>query len=312
MTAIQVLDPLGVPVERLDQRLAELCPGATLHGPGVERADADPAAVRGLVTVKSPVDAARLADWPELAAVSVSFTGYDHIDLEACRSRGVAVSNVPSYSTDSVAELALGLAIGLLREIPAGDRRVRAGGWGGLAPGLELRGKTVGVIGTGRIGRRVAELFRAFGCEVLLWSRTSRPELADRIGALEVELETLLAKSRIVTVHVALNDATRGLIDAAKLGLMASDAYLINTARGPIVDEEALLEALRERRLAGAALDVFGQEPPTNLDLADVPGLIATPHVAFRTREALARKAEITLDHLARLLADESFEARLA
>jgi len=178
---------------------------------------------------------------PKLKMLSVAFTGVDHIDLEECRKRGIAVCNAAGYSTQAVAELTIGMMIAVYRKIVGGDAIIRIGGDRGGVLGCELHGKTVGIIGAGNIGQRVARLAQAFGCQVLAYSR--HPKNIEQVTF--VDKDTLLSRSDIVTLHLPLTAETRGLIGSGEFARMPSHAILINTSRGPIVDQEALYHALR-------------------------------------------------------------------
>jgi len=298
MGTIAILQDLGVDRARVGELAADILPGWTIRwatDPGPVAGRAGGAEV--IVTVNEPIDRAAL-DALRPALVSISFTGTDHVDLGAARELGIAVTNVPTYATASVAELTIGLIVSLVRMIVAGDGSVRAGSWRAGLTGVELEGKTVGVIGTGRIGTAVARRLVPFGCTVIGASR-SRPTAFVDAGGTQVELDELLGRSHVVTLHVPLTDATRGLIGARELWLMRRDAILVNTARGPVVDTDALVSALRQERIAGAAVDVYDVEPiPDDHPLLGAPRTILLPHVAFATREALERKAVQTLENI--------------
>ncbi len=207
--------------------------------------------------------------------------------------------NVPEYATTATAELALGLALALLREIPRADRRLRSLAWGLEAPGRELRGQTVGIVGTGRIGCEAARLFRAFGCEVLGWSRSPSARFAELGGQGCATLDELLAASDLVSLHLPLTRETRGILGARELALLRPGARLVNVARGALVDAGALHAALRAGRIAGAALDVFEAEPFAGVPpLHELDNVVLAPHLGFRTSEALARRFETTLENL--------------
>ncbi len=256
-----------------------------------------PAEVVGIVTVQARVDEETLDRFPNLRVIAVAFTGYDCLDLAACRRRGVAVYNVPAYSTDSVAELTLALTIGLLREIPRADRSIRTGGWKLDRHGTELAGKTVGIVGTGAIGLRVASLFKAFRCELIGWSRTERGEFVELGGAYQ-PLDRVLSTADVVSLHVALTEETAGLVGERELGLMKPGACLINSSRGRVVDQAALIRACDSGRIR-AALDVFDPEPVLPDDAVRVmDNAILTPHLAFQTHEALARRARVTIANI--------------
>ena len=266
-----------------------------------------PSQVRVIVIVNTPVDSAVMGRFPNLRMIAVAFTGHDHVDRDACKERGIKVYNVPSYSTDSVAELAVAMAISLLRDIPRGDRDIRevadgrADWWTGFGPGTELAGKTVGILGTGTIGVRVTELFRAFKCEVTGWSR-EKGDAFRKAGGRYVSKEEVFSESDIVSIHIALNDQTRGFVGKELLHMMKPGACLINTARGPVIETEALVEALQANRIR-AALDVFDLEPlPAGDPLLALPNTVLTPHVAYKTKEALERRARITIENIRRFL----------
>ena len=256
-----------------------------------------------LMIANHPLPAAALSVCHNLRFVSVAFVGYDHVDLQACRSAGVQISNTAGYCDDAVAELAVGLAIASLRRIPECDTAVLAGKGKGDLAGHELAGRTVGIIGTGSIGMRTAQLFSAFRCPLLGWSRSNRPE-AEALGIRYLPLPELLSKSDIVTLHVPLTENTRGLIGRAELEQMREGALLINTARGPVVDAHALSEALHARRIY-AAIDVYDADPPLSQGhpLRDAPNLIRTPHVGFDTRESIDRRAAMAFENVSSFLA---------
>eukprot|EP00437_Effrenium_voratum_P005920 CAMPEP_0181436290 /NCGR_PEP_ID=MMETSP1110-20121109/20773_1 /TAXON_ID=174948 /ORGANISM="Symbiodinium sp., Strain CCMP421" /LENGTH=362 /DNA_ID=CAMNT_0023559853 /DNA_START=61 /DNA_END=1149 /DNA_ORIENTATION=- len=257
-----------------------------------------------IVTVTTPVTEAVLDKHPNCKLVAVSFTGFNHVDLEACKKRGISVVNVPAYSTDAVAELSVGLALAVYREIPASERTLRAGGWAHSAGGMEIRDKVVGVVGLGDIGLRTAELFKAFGPrEILGWSRRPKPAF-DALGK-QVSIEELFEKSDIVSLHVALNAETQGIIGRNLLERLRPEAVLINVARGGVCDQPVLAELLSQRRFR-AGLDVFATEPiPADDPILKVPAdqAVMIPHVAYKTVEALRRRMEITATNI-RLFAD--------
>ncbi len=233
---------------------------------------------------------------PKLKMICVAFTGVDHIDIDYCRERGITVCNCAGYSTVAVSDLVLGFTIALARNILPCNQVTREGGTKSGLVGYELEGKKFGIVGAGAIGLRTAKLARAFGCEVYAYSRT-RKEVE---GVPFVDLDTLLSACDIVSLHVPLNADTKGLIEKEKLSLMKKSAFLINTARGPIVDSEALADALKEGRIAGAAVDVFEMEPPIPADhvLFGAPNLIVTPHVGFAAAQAFEKRAAIVFNNI--------------
>lgn len=230
---------------------------------------------------------------PKLKMLSIAFTGLDHIDLEECQRRGIVVKNAAGYSTQAVAELTLALMIDLYRKVLENDAITRQCNRKGILPGREIGGKTIGIVGMGNIGQRVAQLAKAFGCKVLAWNRS--PKQIE--GVTFTDKETLLKESDIVTLHIALNADTRDLITAADFALMKPDSLLINTARGPIVNETALANALKQGQIAAAATDVYGTEPPLKPDnpLFGAPNLIMLPHIGFATEEAFVLRLGIVV-----------------
>lgn len=247
--------------------------------------------------IKLPADV--LAQCPKLRYLSVAFTGLDHIDLAYCREHGIKVQNAAGYSTTAVSELAVGMMLDLLRNIVTLNEKIRQGGSRGTFLGRELRGKTVGIVGTGAIGTATARLLVAFGAKVIAWSRTERPEVK-ALGVEYMPLDDLLRQSDIVSLHVPLCDETRGLIGERELSLMKPTAMLVNTARGPVCDIAAVGRALIESRIAGAAFDVFEHEPPLPIDhlLLSTNRCLVTPHVAFATEESFAARADIVFGHV--------------
>jgi glyoxylate reductase len=252
------------------------------------------------------VDAALLAAAPRLRAVSSVSVGLDHVDLAAATARGIPVGHTPGVLTDTTAELAISLLLAAARRVVEADRYVREGRWREWAPdlllGRDLAGATLGVVGLGAIGRKVASLARAFGMRVLGWSRTPR----EVPGVEAAPLDALLARSEFVTIHVALAPETRGLIGARALALLPPGAVLVNTARGGIVDEDALAAALASGRLAAAALDVFAEEPlPATSPLLAAPNLVLAPHIGSATLRTRARMADLAIANLRAGLAGE-------
>ena len=239
-----------------------------------------------------------------LKFINVAFTGVDHVDLAAAKEMGVKVSNASGYSTQSVAELALGMMLSLLRNVPQVEERCRAGKTKDGLVGTELRGKTVGIVGAGAIGQNTGRLCKAFGCKVIAYNH--RPKQAAE-GTIDefVDLDTLTRESDIISLNCPLNDSTRGMFDAERIAMMKKTAILINVARGPVVDSRALADALNEGRIAGAGIDVFETEPPLDVNhpLLHTPNTIVTPHVAFASKESMALRAQIVFDSLDSFLA---------
>ena len=237
-----------------------------------------------------------------LKYIDIAFTGVDHVAMDAVRAKGITASNASGYSNESVAELGIGLAIDLLRNIPQVEARCRALGTKAGLVGNELMGKTVGIIGLGKIGTRSAELFHAFGCSILAHSRSIHKDAPFYVE--QTDLDSLLSRSDLVILHCPLNDSTRGLINAEALKKMKPSAYLINLARGPVVVSKDLADALNNGVIAGAAVDVFDKEPPLNADepLLSAKNTILTPHIAFASQESMSIRAEIVFDNLRHFL----------
>ena len=248
---------------------------------------------------KAVLGAEAIAAAPRLRYVGILATGCNTIDLPALRARGVAVRNVPGYSTASVAQCAIGLLLELANRTALHAEDVRAGGWSRspdyaytLVPPRELAGRVLGVVGFGAIGRRVAEIARALGMEILVNRRDRSGALPERMRY--AELDELFAASDAVSLHCPLTEETRGLASAARIASMKPGAWLVNTARGPLVDEAALAAALREGRLGGAGLDVLSTEPPPpDNPLLGAPNTYITPHIAWATPEARRRLLDI-------------------
>jgi phosphoglycerate dehydrogenase-like enzyme len=237
-----------------------------------------PATVLIPIRERTPITAARLAAIPGLRLVSMTGTGVASVDVAAATARGVVVTNTPGESVPAVAELTLGLAIALFRRLPAVDGWVRHGQWP-RPIGRELAGKTLGVLGLGAIGRRVAELGRAFDMRVVAWSRSLAPEAARAAGVTAVGVDELFVTADVLSVHLRLQAETRGFVSRALIARMKPDAVLINTARAAIVDEDALHAALEGGRLGGAGLDVFGEEPlPAGHRWAKLENVVLTSH----------------------------------
>lgn len=254
-----------------------------------------------LVIANMPLSGEVIRAAENLKMISVAFTGVDHVDLGFCRERNILVSNAAGYSTHSVAELAFGLMISLLRNIVPLDEITRDGGTKVGYSQNDLYGKTLGVIGTGAIGIKVAEIGLAFGCNVIAFNRTENEELKAK-GVKYMSLDDIFKESDIVTLHLPLTDETKGIVNEDRLNLMKENAVLINTARGPLVDNEALAKVLREEKIAGAGIDVFDLEPPLPLEysLLKENKAVVTPHIGFATEEAMVRRAKIVFENITR------------
>jgi glyoxylate reductase len=244
------------------------------------------------------IDAAVLdAAGPQLKVVANVAVGYNNIDVAACRARGIAVTNTPDVLTNACADFTWGLMLAVTRRLGEGERQLRAGAWGGWALdhllGMELRGKQLGLVGVGRIGRAVAEKAPAFGMTVAYTARHA----ADLASAVHMPLDRLLATSDIVSLHCPMTPQTRHLIDKKALARMKRTAYLINTSRGPVVDEDALAWALKERLIAGAALDVYEKEPEIHPGLLNLENVLLIPHLASATTETRTAMADLAVSN---------------
>lgn len=224
------------------------------------------------------------------------------IDLGACQKNGIVVCGTDS-SKNAPAELAWGLILSLARRIPQQDRTVRQGTWGsGIGTGLE--GKVLGILGLGKLGTQVARVGLAFGMQVIAWSHNLTQERAAAVGAVRVEKDDLFTRSDFISIHLVLSDRTRGLIGAHEIGLMKPSAHIVNTSRGPILQEAVLVEALREGRIAGAGLDVFDDEPLSREHpYVSLPNTVLTPHIGYVTRESFRTYFNQALEDIAAWLA---------
>jgi glycerate dehydrogenase len=263
-----------------------------------------------LITNKAPISAEAIADATGLRFIAVTATGYDCVDLEAARRRGIPVSNVPEYGTDSVAEFTFALLFALCRRVELHAETVRRGAWSRasdfsfwLTPQVELAGKVMGIIGFGRIGRRVGEIAHAFGMGVLAADqfRGVAPAYTPFGWA---DLDELFTAADVISLHCPLTSETTGLVNRQRLGLVKPGAFLLNPARGGLVVEADLAEALNEGRLAGAALDVVSQEPiQSDNPLLEARNCLVTPHIAWATQAARRRLLDTTVANLKSFLA---------
>ena len=234
----------------------------------------------------------------KLKFIDIAFTGVDHVAMDTVRARGIVASNASGYSNVSVAELGVGMVIMLLRNISQVEQRCRNGMTKEGLVGSELQGKTIGIIGMGKIGKKSAQLYNAFGCNILANSHSVHTDYPEYIK--QVSREELLAQSDVVVLHCPLNDSTKGMINSDALRLMKPTALLINLARGPVVVAKDLAEAINNGVIAGAGIDVFDKEPPLdeNEPLLNSKNTIVTPHIAFATKESMSLRAKIVFDNL--------------
>lgn len=238
-----------------------------------------------------------LSQCKNLKLLSVGFTGLDHIDMDYCKRHGIQVVGAAGYSTTAVSELAVALMLDLLRHVTFLNGTIRQGQGRGTFLGRELRNKTIGLVGTGAIGTATARLLAAFGCRLLGYNRTCHLD-AEALGVTYVNLPTVMRHSDIVSLHVPMTPETHHLVSAEMLSLMKPTALLVNTARGNVVDIPALAQALKEGRIAGAAVDVYEQEPPlpSTHPLLQIPNCICVPHIGFATHEAFDIRADIVFN----------------
>jgi phosphoglycerate dehydrogenase-like enzyme len=252
---------------------------------------------RKLITGLEKLDEFVLSALPELEVVSKYGVGMDMIDMAAMARHGVRLGWTGGVNRRSVAELAIAFMISLLRLFPLVDREMREGTWKNRI-GRQLSDRTVGIIGCGHIGKDLTKLLRAFGCKVLANDILDFPEFYAAHQVEPVDLEDLLRRADIVTLHVPLDDSTRGMMSADRLALMKPDALLINSARGGLVDEDALKAMLKDGRLAGAAFDVFATEPPQDLELLRLPNFFGTPHIGGSSEESVLAMGRAAIEGL--------------
>jgi D-3-phosphoglycerate dehydrogenase len=302
---ISLLEPIGVPVEMIEEFEKSLKKeGHVFTYYHKKTTDVSELKKRSenqdiVMIANNPYPNEVIRECDQLKMIAVAFTGIDHVGLEACREKKIEVLNCAGYSNQSVAELAVGMAVGVMRKILEGNAAVGSGKTSAGLTGTEICGKTVGIVGCGQIGFKTAKLFKAFGAEVLAYSRHEKEEWKEA-GIQYAQIDQILAESDIVSLHLPLNDSTRGFFDREKIGSMKQDSILINCARGPIIDNGALAEALNNGQIAGAAIDVFDMEPPIPADypLLHAKNVLLTPHVAFLTKEAMVRRAEIEFQNV--------------
>ena len=300
---VVLLESLGIGEEELNSyREALQARGASLEA--YARTADEAQLIRELqgadaaIIANMPISGAVLRGADRLKFLDIAFTGVDHVDLEAAREKGIAVSNAAGYATEAVAELTVSQMIQLLRNVKETEERCRHAGTKDGLVGRELSACTVGIVGTGAIGLRVAALLKAFGCEVL--GCAPRPKKEAEGLLTYVPMDELLRRSDIVSLHCPLNTETRGLIGEKELRQMKPTALLVNMARGPVADAAALAAALQDGTIAGAALDVFDREPPLREDdpLLLSPRCLVTPHIGFASKESMRKRAKIVFGSL--------------
>ena len=246
---------------------------------------------------------------PKLRAISNYAAGYDNIDVDEATRRGIVVTNTPDVLTNATAELAWALLFAVARRVVEGDKFTREGKFRGWAPmlllGKELRGKTLGVIGAGRIGTAFALKAKCFDMKVLYYNRSRNEVLEEKLGARKVDLDTLLRESDFVSIHLPLTEETHHLIDYDKICLMKRDGIIVNTARGAVIKEKDLVRALKERKIFGAGLDVYENEPEVSEELKSLDNVVLLPHIGSATLETRTEMAVLAAENLIKALKGE-------
>lgn len=302
---ISLIEPLGVSKEMID----ELAKPLTDAGHKFTYYDEKTTDVAELIERSKNQDIVMIANNPypaevidacdNLKMIAVAFTGIDHVAVSKCQEKDIIICNCAGYSNVCVSELCIGMAIDLFRYIKECDDAVRKQGTSAGLCGREISGKKVGIIGCGEIGFMTAKLFKAFGADVYAYARHEREEVK-AAGIKYAGLDELMSECDIISLHIPNNAETKGMISAEKIALMKKSAIFINCARGPIVDNEALAQALNAGAIAGAAIDVYDMEPPIPADypLVNARNTLLTPHVAFLSEEAMVRRARIEFDNV--------------
>lgn len=302
---ISLLEPIGVPVAAIEQLSGKLKDeGHEFVYYDNKTADLDELERRSfdsdiVMIANNPYPGSVIKAAEKLKMISVAFTGIDHVGLEECREKGVMICNAAGYSNQTVAELVIAMAVNGLRNVARANEIVRAGGTSAGIGGGEICGRTVGIIGLGQIGMMCARLFLAFGARVIAYNRSESQEARD-LGIEYRTLEEVLSESDIISLNLPLNAGTKGFISRERIGMMKPEAVFINCARGPIVDNQALADALNEGRLGFACVDVFDMEPPLPEDypLLHARNTLLTPHQAYISQEAMHRRARIVFDNV--------------
>lgn len=253
--------------------------------------------IDGIIVGIDPLTEKVLENASKLKVISKYGVGVDNIDIETAKKLGIIVTNTPSANSNAVAELTIGLIFSVLREISLSDKKSREGLWERFI-GYELYGKTLGIIGTGNIGKRVVKLLKGFDLKIVCYDILPDYSWAEKEGVSYVSLDELLKDSDIITLHIPLTKDSYHLISEKEINMMKNSAIIINTSRGGIIDEEALYKALREKRIFGAGLDVFEEEPPKNSPLFDLENVVITSHIGAHTTEAIEKMAEISVENL--------------
>lgn len=301
---VKLLEPLNIPDERIDSFSKEITDlGHEFVYYSEKTTDKDELVERSkgadiVMIANTPYPKEAIDENKELKLINVAFTGIDHLELEGAKNQYFLIANAAGYADQAVAELAIALTLDLYREVSASNQSIRQENDSPSFQGKEIAGKKVGIVGTGNIGIRTAKLFKAFGAELVGFNRSEKRTAKD-LGLKYLELDELMRQSDIISIHLPLDSSTKGIISKERMGLMKEDAILINTARGPVIDNDALATALNNEAIAGAGIDVFDMEPPipANYKLLNAKNTILTPHIAFLSDEAMERRAKIVFDN---------------
>ena len=303
---IAIIEPLGIDEKAVEKLKQDFLP----ENIELVYYNSAPQDDEGKIKRSEDADIVMLANMPlrknvlekcsKLKMISVAFTGVDHIDMDYCKANDIMVCNCSGYANEAVCELVFGMVVDLYRNIFAADEAVRTGKTKVGLSQFELCGKKFGIIGAGAIGLKVANVAKAFGCDVYVYSRTPK----DIDGIKFVSLDDLLSICDVVSVHVPLTKQTKDLINAENITKMKPTSLLINTARGPVVNAKALADALKNNIIAGAGVDVFDNEPPIAMDnpLLNAPNVVLTPHIGFATKEAMEKRAVIAFTNINKYL----------
>ena len=302
---ISLLEPLGVSPELIEELSAPIrAAGHEFVYYDQKTTNPDELAARSqgcevVMIANNPFPDSVVRACPDLKMINVAFTGIDHVGQDACREKGIMICNAANYSNQTVAEVVIGMVISLLRKLTECNITVRSGGTSQGLRGREIAGRTVGIVGTGRIGMITAKLFLAFGAKVIATDPCPN-ENAKALGIEYMPLEKLMAESDIVSIHTPNMASTRGRISREMIARMKPTAIFVNCARGPIVDSAALADALNEDRIAGAAVDVYNVEPPIpdSEPLLHAKNTLLTPHIAFLSDESMIRRAHIVFENM--------------
>lgn len=302
---ISLLEPIGISKEKLLEYQAQLVKaGHEFCFYETKTTDPQELVARSegseiVIIANTPYPEEVVNQLTTVRMIAVAFTGIDHVGVDACKAKDIMICNAAGYSNQAVAELVIGMAIAALRAMPVAEATVRHGGGSANLGGREICGRTVGIIGLGRIGMMCARLFMAFGANVIAYNR-SESEEAKAYGIQYKSLEEVLSESDIISVNLPLNASTKGFIDREKIALMNKNTIFINCARGPIVDNVALAQALNEDQLGFACVDVFDMEPPLpeEYPLLHAKNTLLTPHIAYISEEAMLRRAEIVFNNI--------------